>query len=120
MSRDENLPSKLNTVVEPITDGDAYSPMSLGVDGPSIVDGQEFIARYAIERYGWIDDPAGSSASAQAFAREVYERYPAIRNDEHRMVVDIVQLLSHTIPDPNDWDHIGSALDMIQYMEQSR
>lgn len=115
-------PSTLAKVLAPITGGSPYSAMAVMPGGPAIEDGREFIARYAIETYDWLDDPRDppQSNSAQAFAREVYERYPAIRNDEHRMVVDIVHRLSLTIPDPHDWDHVGSALDMIQYMEQVR
>lgn len=118
----DRRPSSAAVVDEPITDGSGFVGMPACPGGPVIVDGREFLVRYAVERYGWLDDPRPgapyTSHSAQAFAHKVYERYPAIRHDEHRMVVDIVDLLSESIPDPHDWDEIGSALDMIQYIER--
>lgn len=116
------LASYANVLRETIDGFPGFHGVSVRPDGPVIKDGREFIARYAIECYGWLDDPRDQpqSNSAQAFARQVYERYPAIGHDDHRMIVDIVHRLGYTIPDPHDWDHIGSALDMIQYMEQSR
>jgi hypothetical protein len=110
-------PSRRGVITEPIDSGSAFSEFRLP-DGTLATDGQVFIAQYLIQRYEWIDDqrPDPQSNSAQAFAREVYRRYPAIRSDEHKTIPDLVNIVLTTNHDPHDTDFLGTALDLLEYI----
>lgn len=110
------LPSKKRRITTPI--GDSLSGFSGNrlPSGEFIRDSREFLARYAMA-HGWID--AQQSNSAWALADEILERYPAITHDQHRMIIDIISVVEQTIGDPNDWDHVGTGLDMLWLIERS-
>lgn len=117
----EIRPSQRGVIDEPFTDGGPFSWLRLP-DGTACHDGREFIARYAVQRYGWLNDErdAPQSNSAQALAQQVYERYPAIRSDDHTMIVDLIHLVGLSIGDPHDVDFIGMALDLLDYIRRTR
>ena len=112
--------SKLTVVTEPIGSGSPFSELKLP-DGTRETDGQSFIAEYLIQRYGWLSDrrEPPQSSSAQAFAALVYQRYPAIRSDEHKMIPDLVNIILDNNPDPHDTDVLGTALDLLDYIERT-
>lgn len=111
-------PSRRGVITEPINAGSPFSEFRLP-DGSLVTDGRTFIAEYLIQRYGWIDDRRldPQSNSAQAFARDVYLRYPAITSDEHKMISDLVNIVLATNDDPHDTDLLGTALDLLEYIE---
>ena len=100
-------------ITEPIGDGAARFHGDRLPGGEFVPDGhgRDFIARYAIEAHGWLDHP--QSNGAWAFADEILTRYPAITHDEHSMIVDIIATVAATVPDPHDWDAVGTGLDML-------
>lgn len=110
-------PSKRAVVAEPINGGSPFSGRRLP-DGSLAIDGRSFIAQYLVQRYGWLDDarPRPQSNSAQAFAAQVYGRYPAITSDEHSMIPDLANIVLDNNFDPQDTDVIGTVLDLLDYI----
>lgn len=108
----------MTIVSEPIGDGGPYSRMRLP-DGTTPPDGRSFLVGYLVQRHNWIDDPQCSSNSAQAFAAEIYERYPAITNDDHTSIPDLVNIMLDHCGDPRDFDTLGAALDLLRYIARS-
>ena len=73
---------------------------------------RDYIIARAID-HGW--QPHASTWGAQTVAYHLLEARPGITKEEVDLFFDFFDIEAEFIPDPHDWNYIGSGLALVDW-----